>query len=85
MSKIDKLIEKLLSGNSDNNFDFDDLRRVIEHYEFKYRNKGTSHYVYSRKDIYDRINIQRDKNSSQAKSYQVKQVREIIKNNFHKK
>ena len=74
-----------MSGNSDYNYDFDDLRKVIEYFEFKYRNKGTSHYVYSRSDIYDRINVQRDKNNSQAKSYQVKQVREIIKNNFYKK
>lgn len=74
-----------MSGSSDNNFDFDDLRKVIEHFEFKYRNKGTSHYVYSRKDIYERINIQRSKNSSQAKAYQVKQVRELLKNNFFQK
>lgn len=85
MSRIEKLIDKLMSGNCDNNFDFDDLRKVIEHFEFNCRNRGTSHYVYSRKDIYERINIQRTKNSSQAKSYQVKQVREIIKNNFFKK
>jgi virulence-associated protein VapD len=84
MSKIDKLIKKLMLGKSDNNFDFDDLRKVIEHFGFEYRNKGSSHYVYSRKDIYDRLNIQRDKNSSQAKPYQVKQVREIINNNFNK-
>ena len=84
MSKIDKLIKKLMLGKSDNNFDFDDLRKVIEHFGFEYRSKGTSHYVYSRKDIYARLNIQRDKNSSQAKPYQVKQVREIINNNFNK-
>ena len=62
MGKIDKLIEKLMSGNSDNNYDFNDLRKVIEHFGFKYRNKGTSYFVYSRNDIYDRINIQRNKN-----------------------
>ena len=56
MGKIDKLIEKLMSCNSDNNYDFNDLRKVIEHFGFKCRNKGTSHFVYSRKDIYDRIN-----------------------------
>ena len=84
MSKIDKLIKKLMLGKSDNNFDFDDLRKVIEHFGFEYRNKESSHYVYSRKDIYARLNIQRDKNSSQAKPYQVKQVREIINNNFNK-
>ena len=79
MSKIDKLIKKLLSGTSDNNFDFDDLRKVIEHYGFNYRSKGTSLFVYSRNDIFDRINIQSQKNIRQAKSYQVKQVREILK------
>jgi len=34
MSKIDKLVEKLLLGHSDNNFDFDDLRKVILHFGF---------------------------------------------------
>ena len=71
MSRIEKLIEKLIS-------DFDDLRNVIEHFKFRFRNKGTIHYVYSRKDIYDRINIQRDKNSSQAKFYQGKQVKKAM-------
>ena len=32
MSKIDKLIKKLMSEEADNNFDFDDLRKVINHF-----------------------------------------------------
>lgn len=50
MSKIDKLIKKLLSGDSDNNFDFDDLRKVIEHYGFKEEIRG-SHHLYRIKVI----------------------------------
>lgn len=84
MSKIEKLIGKLFSGNSDNNFDFDDLRKAVLYFGFTERNKGTSHYVYNRKDIYERINLQRQKNSSQAKAYQVKQVREILNKHFIK-
>ncbi len=30
MSKFDKLILKLLSGNSDNNFDFNDILIILE-------------------------------------------------------
>ena len=78
MSKIEKLIDKLLKGKGDDNFDFEDLKKILDHFGFKYRNKGSSHFVFSKQGIYERINIQKQKNKSQAKSYQVKQVREII-------
>ena len=78
MSKIEKLIDKLLKGKGDDNFDFEDLKKILDHFGFKYRNQGSSHFVFSKQGIYERINIQKQKNKSQAKSYQVKQVRGII-------
>ncbi len=47
MGKIDKLVGKLISGESDKNFDFDDLRKVLKHFGFNYRSKG-SHFVFSK-------------------------------------
>jgi hypothetical protein len=32
MSKFDKLLLKLLSGNADNDFSFDDLRNILLHF-----------------------------------------------------
>ena len=40
MSKIEKLIDKLLKGKGDDNFDFEDLKKILDHFGFKYRNKG---------------------------------------------
>ncbi|MDZ4712737.1 MAG: type II toxin-antitoxin system HicA family toxin [bacterium] len=57
MSKIDKLVEKLLLGHSDNNFDFDDLRKVILHFGFAEDIKG-SHHTYRIKSHNAFINIQ---------------------------
>src|SRR5580700_3660286 len=34
MSKFEKLLFKLLSGNADNNFSFDDLRNILLHFGF---------------------------------------------------
>ena len=54
---------------------FNDLRRILETFGFDYRIRG-DHYIYTRPDIEEIINIQPDGNK--AKAYQVKQVREII-------
>ena len=72
---IPKLIEKILSGRSDTNFDFGDLCRVLNALSFDERIKG-SHHIFTRSEIEEIINIQSVR--SQAKPYQVKQVRNII-------
>jgi hypothetical protein len=76
MSKFEKLQFKLLSGNADNNFSFDDLRNVLLHFKFMERTTGGSHRIFYKEGIEEIINIQ--PNGSKAKPYQVKQVRVII-------
>jgi hypothetical protein len=45
MSKFEKLIQKVLSGNSDKNIDFKDLCNLLETLGFNNRIKG-SHHIY---------------------------------------
>jgi hypothetical protein len=66
MSKFEKLLFKLLSGNADNNFSFDFIERTT----------GGSHRIFYKEGIEDIINIQ--PKGSKAKTYQVKQVRLIV-------
>ena len=75
MTKYSKLFEKILSGRSDANIDFDDLRRLLTHLGFVER-VGGSHHVFVREGIEDLVNLQRD--GRMAKSYQVRQVRNVI-------
>jgi hypothetical protein len=76
MSKFDKLIIKLLSGTSDSNFSFEDLRYILIHFSFIERTAGGSHRIFHRDGIEEIINIQPKGNK--AKPYQVKQVRMLI-------
>lgn len=75
MSKLDKLILKLLSGNADNNIEFSDLVKILEILDFSCRIKG-SHHIFWKNGVDEIINLQA--NGSKAKPYQVKQVRTII-------
>ncbi len=76
MSKIFKLVFKILSANSDNNIGFKELCYILDYYGFKCRISG-SHHIYFHENIEEIINIQSLKNGK-AKAYQVKQVREIF-------
>ena len=76
MSRIEKLIKKLLTGNSDNNFDFNYLRKLILHFGFTEIIKG-SHHTYRIKNHEAFIIIQPLKGNT-AKPYQVKQVRKTL-------
>jgi len=75
MSKFDKLLMQLLSGNSDKNFRFDDLIKILLSLDFQVRING-SHHVFTRKEVVEIINLQPLGNM--AKPYQVKQVRELV-------
>jgi len=72
MSKIAKLLLKLLSGSSDSNISFEELRLLLLSLGFNERTTGGSHRIFTKENI----NIQPD--GSKAKVYQVKQVRPII-------
>jgi hypothetical protein len=76
MGKFDKLIIKLLSGTSDNNFSFEDLRYILLHFNFIERTTGGSHRIFHKDGIEEIINIQPKGNK--AKPYQVKQIRMLI-------
>ena len=75
MSKFEKLLLKLLSGNSDKNFNFEDLILLLNRAEFKVRIKG-SHHIFYKENVEEIINLQPQ--GKKAKPYQVKQVRELL-------
>lgn len=79
MGKFEKIIFKLLSGSSDSNFKFEELRNILLALAFDERISG-SHHIYKKKGCVGIINLQKDKNQ-EAKPYQVKQVREFLINN----
>lgn len=75
MGKYDKLLFQVLRGLSDANISFDELCGLLNHLGFEMRVRG-SHHIFRKQGVPEKINIQRE--GSQAKSYQVKQVRAII-------
>ena len=75
MSQYEKLLLSILSGTRDKSILFSDLRTILGRLGFQCRIKG-DHFIYTRHDIEDIINIQPVGNK--AKPYQVKQVRGII-------
>lgn len=76
MSKLEKLRQKILEGRSDANIGFEDLRNLLLNLGYVERIKG-SHHSYRKGGVVEKPNLQRDGNK--AKSYQVRQVREILK------
>ena len=65
MSKIEKTIDKLLRGSSDNNFDFDELVSLLKYFGFSFRIRG-SHNIFYMDGIAEIINLQ--SKSGKAKS-----------------
>ena len=75
MGKHEKLMERILRGESDANIPFDDLRSVLARLGFDERVRG-SHHLYRKEGVEEKINLQWG--GSKAKPYQVRQVRAII-------
>jgi predicted RNA binding protein YcfA (HicA-like mRNA interferase family) len=75
MGKYSKLIEKILSGNSDTNIAISELCELLCKLGFDERIRG-SHHIFRKSGIEDKINLQHD--GTQAKSYQVRQVRNLL-------
>lgn len=75
MGNHEQLLFQILRGLSDANIDFDDLRGLLLHIGFEMRIRG-SHHIFRKNGIPEKINLQRD--GSKAKSYQIRQVRNII-------
>lgn len=77
MSKFEKLVSKILSGKADHNLSVKDLKNLLITLGFEEKQAAGSHTLYKKVGLPEIINIQSTKNG-QAKSYQVKQVREIV-------
>jgi predicted RNA binding protein YcfA (HicA-like mRNA interferase family) len=75
VSKYEKLQSQILRGTSDANILFDDLRWLLRRLGFEERIRG-SHHIFRKPGVEEKINLQRD--NSQAKPYQVRQVRNVI-------
>jgi len=71
MAKRDKLKEKLLSGEADRNFGFDELCTLMRQLGFSERKGKGSYRIFYREDIEEIITLQPA--GSQAKPYQVRQ------------
>lgn len=79
----EKFLRKLLSGLSDKNLRFEDLRKLLIDFGFKERIKG-SHHIFFKSGIEEIMNLQPLENGK-AKPYQVKQVRNLVlKYKLHK-
>lgn len=77
------ILDKVLSGLSDKNIRFDDIKKLIVDFGFACRIKG-DHHIFTKEGIVEIINLQ-PFNNGKAKAYQVKQVRNLIlKYKLHK-
>jgi len=75
MGKYDKLFTSILCGRSDQSIRFTELTHLLLAMGFNERIKG-DHHIYYRQDIEEILNLQ--PKGSQAKAYQVRQVRNLI-------
>ena len=75
MGKFEKVLERVLSGESDANIAFGDMCYLLERLGFKEHVSG-GHRNFRREGVREIVTIQPQGNK--AKRYQVRQVREII-------
>lgn len=78
-----KFLDVVLSGLSDKNLRFEDVRRLLRDLGFQERIKG-DHHIFHRHRVIEIINLQ-PLGDGKAKAYQVRQVRSILlKYSLHK-
>ena len=75
MNRNDELRQRILSGRTDANIRFDDLRLFLLRLGFVERVRG-SHHIFRKAGVRERVNLQSD--GSHAKPYQVRQVRQVV-------
>jgi len=75
VGKYEKILTKVLKGQSDKNIGFDDLRTLLLNLNFEERIKG-SHHIFTKEKVEEILNIQ--SKIGKAKPYQVKQARNVI-------
>lgn len=76
MSKASKTLADILTGRSDANISFADLRHLLERAGFTRKPGKGSHTLYFKEGVEEIINLQPIGNK--AKPYQVKQVRNLF-------
>ncbi len=76
MSKSRKVLTEILSGRSDANISFSDLCHLLERAAFTRKPGKGSHTIFHKDGVDEIINLQPLGNK--AKSYQVKQVRNLF-------
>jgi hypothetical protein len=77
VSKAEKLFEKLVSGENDANFPFDDLCTLLTKLGYTARKTKGSHIIFQRGSSF--LNLQ-PAAGGKAKAYQVRQVRQELQN-----
>lgn len=75
MGRFEKTLRRVLSGESDGNVRFRDLRKVLDRLGFDERIKG-AHHIFTKPGVSEILNLQ--PLGSKAKPYQVKQVRRVL-------
>ncbi len=75
MDKHEKLFKHILMRRSDANVPFEGLCSLIKRLGFEERIKG-DHHIFTKMNVEEILNIQPKR--GMAKTYQVKQVRELI-------
>lgn len=75
MSRRIRLRQRILEGRSEANIRFDELRALLLRLGFVERVRG-SHHIFRKEGVTERLNLQRG--GSNAKPYQVRQVRQAI-------
>jgi len=76
MPKHEDFLRRLLSGQADANIAFDDLCSLLKRLGFAERVRG-GHHIFTQDGILEIINLQPA--HSKAKPYQVKQVRNLLR------
>jgi len=76
MTKYQKFLKRLMSGQADTSLAFDEMCSLLQHLGFVLRMRG-DHHIFSRKDITEIINLQPA--GSLVKPYQVKQIRNLLR------
>ena len=77
MNKGDKLRIKLLKGEGLNNWSFSDAQMLLKHLGFELERISGSHYQYRHAQSRAKQNIQNHR--GKAKAYQLRQIRDTIK------
>jgi len=78
MSRAEKTLELVISGHSDANIRFPDMKNMLLRMGFRMRVRG-SHHHFSKENFEPSLQLQ--PSQGMCKVYQVRQVREALKKN----